>query len=128
MFLVNQTNNTVTRLGTCPYAVKATISLASRPLEVNLTPDARTGPATSYDNTVNFIDVATNTVVFDLATGSTVNTSGIAIAPDGTRAYIASFNNSNSLVLAIDIATRNIIATISVIAFPQSLFVTPDGS
>ncbi|HYL75809.1 MAG TPA: hypothetical protein VEU96_16485 [Bryobacteraceae bacterium] len=125
---VNQTNNTVTRVGTCPVAVKAVISVASRPIEVELTPDARTALVTSYDNVVNFIDVASNSVIFKFTTDSTVNPSGIAIAPDGTRAYITSFNSSNGAVLAIDLGTRSIIATIPVNAFPQSLFMTPDGA
>ncbi len=128
VLVANQTNNTVTRLGTCPVAVKATISVASRPIEVELTPDAKTALVTSYDNVVNFIDVASNTVTFRLTTDSTVNPSGIAITPDGTRAYVTSFNIANGAVLAIDLATRSIIATIPVTSFPQSLFMTPDGS
>lgn len=128
VLLVNQTNNTVTRLGTCPFAIKTIIPVASRPLEVDLMPDAQTALVTSYDNAVNFIDLTSNKVAFTLTTDSSVNPSGIAITPDGTRAYITSFNSMNPAVLAIDLASRSIVATIPVTTYPQSLFMTPDGS
>ena len=128
VLLVNQTNNTVTRLSTCPYQAKTTIPVAAKPIAVDITPDARTAVVTSYTNAVNFIDIASNRVSFTLTTDFNVNPFGVAISPDGTRAYVTSYNNSNPEVLVIDVATHAIVATIPVAPFPLAAFLTPDGS
>jgi YVTN family beta-propeller protein len=121
-------NAIVTRISTCPLQVKATIPVVSRPLQIEVTPDGATALVTSFDNAVNFIDLATNTVTFTLMTGPTINPNGIAISPDGTRAYVTSFNTNNPVVVVIDVAARKAIGTISTIQFPQGATLTPDGS
>ena len=118
----------VTRFATCPFQIKTTIPVVSRPLEIAITPDGTTALVTSFDNAVNFIDLGSNQVTFTLRTDSTINPHGIAISPDGSRAYVSSFNSNNSVVVTIDLATRKIIASISVDAFPQGMTLTPDGS
>jgi DNA-binding beta-propeller fold protein YncE len=60
-------------------------------------------------------------------TDPSINPDGIAISPDGTRAYITSFN-TNGGVSVIELASRAIIATIPTNAFPQGVEITPDGS
>jgi YVTN family beta-propeller protein len=125
---VNHPNAKVTRLSTCPFSIKATIPVVSRPLQIDITPDGLTALVTSFDNAVNFIDLRSNQVVFTLKTDFNVNPDGIAITPDGTRAYITSFNQNNPVVQVIDIASRAVTATINVNAYPQGAFVTPDGS
>jgi DNA-binding beta-propeller fold protein YncE len=77
---------------------------------------------------VNFIGLTANTVSFTLRTDPSINPAGIAITPDGTRAYVTSFNNINSVILVIDIASHAIMSTIPAAAWPQGAFVTPDGS
>jgi YVTN family beta-propeller protein len=120
-------NAEVTRISTCPFLVKATIPVVSRPLQIEVTPDGATALVTSFDNAVNFIDLATNTVTFTLMTDVSINPNGIAISPDGARAYVTSFNNSGA-VLVIDLVSRKVIATISSIQFAQGATLTPDGS
>jgi YVTN family beta-propeller protein len=83
---------------------------------------------TSFDNAVNFIDLATNKVTFTLMTDFDINPHGIAINSDGTRAYITSFNNDNPVVATIDMASRQVISTLFVNAYPQSVYVTPDDT
>jgi len=118
----------VTRVSTCPFAIKATIPVPTRPLEVQVTPDGSTALVTSFDNAVSFISLATNTVAFTLNTDPSINPHGLAITNDGTRAYITSFNDTNPVVQVIDIAARKIIATIPTIAYPQGATLTPDNS
>jgi len=118
----------VTRFSTCPFQIKTSIPVVSRPLQIAITPDGSTALVTSFDNAVNFINLGSNQVTFTLMTDSTINPHGVDILPDGSRAYITSFNSGNAAVLVIDLATRKIIATISVDAFPQGATLTPDGS
>src|SRR5437870_2398375 len=61
---------------------------------------------TSCDNTVSVIDTATNTVIATIPVG--LNPFGVAITPDGTRAYVvnhgADFEGSHGTVSVIDTA------------------------
>ncbi len=123
---VNHVNSLVTRLTTCPFAVKKTIRVASRPLQIAITPDGQMALVTSFDNAINFIDLNTNTVVFTLSVF--FNPHGIAITSDGKTAYVASFDNINSLIATIDIASRTVTKTVQTNAYPQSVFLSPDDS
>jgi YVTN family beta-propeller protein len=127
VFQVNHVNALVTRISTCPLAITQTIPVVTRPLQVVMTPDGLTALVTSFDNALNFIDVATNKVTFTLMTDASINPDGLAISPDGTRAYITSFN-TNGGVAVIDLTARKIIATIPTSAYPQGVALTPDGS
>ncbi len=127
IFQTDHAEALVTRVSTCPFAIKVTIPVATRPLQVAVTPDGSTALVTSFDNAVNFIDLATNKVTYTLLTDSTINPHGLAISPDGTRAYITSFN-TNGLIAVIDLASKKIIATIPTISYAQGLTLTPDGS
>lgn len=128
---VLQTNHThalVTRVSTCPFAIKAKIPVVSRPLQVEVTPDGTMALVTSFDNAVNFIDLASNRVTFTLTTDPSINPHGIAISPDGSKAYFTNFNSENPVVSVIDMATRKIVSSIRVSTFAQGLTLSPDGS
>jgi len=127
IFQTDHAEALVTRVSTCPFAIKVTIPVVTRPLQVQVTPDGSTALVTSFDNAVNFIDLATNKVTTTLMTDSSINPHGLAISPDGTRAYISSFN-TNGVIAVIDLSSRKIIATIPTISYPQGLTLTPDGS
>jgi YVTN family beta-propeller protein len=127
VFQTVHTQALVTRISTCPFKIKVSIPVMTRPLQVVMTPDGTTALVTSFDNAVNFIDLATNTVTFTLMTDPSINPNGLAISPDGTRAYIGSFN-TNGGVSVIDMASRAIIATLPTNAYPQGVTITPDGS
>jgi YVTN family beta-propeller protein len=128
VLLVNHGTNSVTRLNACSGAVIAKINVISNPLQAGLTPDGATALVTSFDNAVNFINLNTNSVAFTLTTPFDVNPDGIVISPDGTLAYITSFNNNNPSVQVIDIVQRKIAGSLSLNTYPQSVFITPDGS
>ena len=130
IFQTVHTNAQVTRLSTCPaFQIKARIKVATRPLQIQITPDGSTALVTSFDHAVNFIDLATNSVTFTLPTLPTVTPNGLAITPDGTKAYITGYSMNNSVVQVIDLTTRTVTATFPT-TFPwaQSATLTPDGS
>ncbi|HEY4361495.1 MAG TPA: YncE family protein [Bryobacteraceae bacterium] len=129
IFQTVHTNAQVTRISTCPFQIKARIPVVSRPLQIAITPDGATALVTSFDNAVNFIDLATNKVTTTLITSDSVNPNGLAISPDGTKAYITSFDPDDPVVQVIDMATRKIVATFSTtLQYPQGATLSPDGS
>jgi YVTN family beta-propeller protein len=77
------------------------------------------------DNTVSVIDTLTNTVIDTIPVGN--GPLGIAITPDGTRAYVTNFFFGNT-VSVIDTLTNTVIDTIPVGNFPEGIAITPDGT
>ena len=71
-------------------------------------------------NTVSVIDTATNTVVATIPVGD--HPFGIAITPDGTRAYVTDIISRT--VSVIDTATNTVVAT-SPIEEPFGIAITP---
>ena len=125
---VNHDRASVNRISSCGFKLLATIPVAAQPLQIAFTPDGLTALVTSFDNAVNFIDLASNRVTFTLMTAFDVNPHGIAISSDGARAYITSFNTENAQVAVIDMASRKVISSISVTSYPQTATLTPDDS
>jgi len=120
------------RFRSCPFSVVAQIPLGTNTLQVAITPDGSTAIVTSFDSTVFFVDLSTNTVKQTVLLDSGLNPNGIAISPDGTRAYITSFNNNTPtpviVVMDLTSANKNIVAQIPTIQFPSGATLTPDGS
>jgi YVTN family beta-propeller protein len=78
-----------------------------------------------YPGTVSMIDTATNSVVgAPITVGG--NPRGIAITPDGTRAYV-SVTILNT-VAVVDTQTNSVIGNIPVGSAPFGIAITPDGS
>jgi DNA-binding beta-propeller fold protein YncE len=130
IFQVNHDNASVNRIGTCPFQFKATIPVATRPLQIAITPDGSTMLVTSFDNAVNFINPATNQVTFTLNTG-TINPNGLAITPDGAFAYITNFvtGAEGASISKIDLSSQTIVQTIPAFgSYPQNLILSPDGA
>lgn len=75
--------------------------------------------------TVSAIDTTTNTVTAEIQVGA--GPLGIAVTPDGTRAYVA--NNYDNTVSVIDTRKSAVIATISdgIGVFPRGVAITDDG-
>ena len=61
------------------------------------------------DGTVSVIDTAVNSVIASITIGqgpvSGEGPAGVAISPDGTRAYVSNFSYTGSAVSVIDTAT-----------------------
>lgn len=81
-------------------------------------------PNTTVPGAVQVIDTATNTLVATVAVGR--SPFGIAITPDGTRAYVV--NVSDDSVSVIDTASNTVVATVGVGVFPTGVAITPDGA
>jgi YVTN family beta-propeller protein len=78
------------------------------------------------DGTISVIDTSTNELVTTivLAMGSTP--SGIAITPDGTRAYISA-GDTTEQVDVLDTATNTLLTAISPISFSKAIAISSDG-
>lgn len=118
----------MTSVGLCPLRVLKEITVTSNPLQAAVMPDGATVLVTSYDSAVTFISTASDTVAFTLATPN-YYPSGIAISPDGTRAYVTNYFDSNPALLVIDIPNRKLLSTIPLpLAYPRVVVLTPDGA
>jgi len=71
------------------------------------------------------IDTATNTVIATVAQAQPV---GVAITPDGSRAYVSNNPTAAGSVSVIDTATNTVTATVGVGLNAQSLAITADGT
>jgi YVTN family beta-propeller protein len=70
------------------------------------------------------IAIASNTVV---ATVPTFQPVGVALTPDGTRAYVTNSSATFGSVSVIETATNTMSDTISIGPNAQSIAITPDG-
>jgi YVTN family beta-propeller protein len=75
-------------------------------------------------NTVSVIDSSSNTIVATATVGSAPG--GVAVTPDGTRAYVA--NNHSNSVSVIDTSSNTVVATVAVGSAPGGVAMTPDGT
>jgi YVTN family beta-propeller protein len=135
VFRTNHNENSVTRISTCPFAVKTTIQVFANPLQVAVSPDGTQalvtsfGPLTGSGGAVTYISLSSNQVTSTVMMPNGATPNGLAISPDGTTAYIGNFTNPGQSILVMDIASQMITATIqNVVAYPSGLTLTPDGS
>ena len=84
---------------------------------------ARAYVANFGSNSVSVIDTSSNTVVATVGVGSQPN--GVAITPDGTRAYVA---NGGGDVWVIDTSSNTVVAKVVVGSYPTGVAITPDGA
>jgi DNA-binding beta-propeller fold protein YncE len=133
----NHNESNVSRVSTCPFAIKTTIPVSQNPLQIAVTPDGSTALVTSFGSldgsggAVTFINLMTNQVTNTVNTlgNFVVTPNGLAISPDGTTAYIGNFTNPGQSIQVMNIATQTITASIpNVVAYPSAMTVTPDGS
>jgi YVTN family beta-propeller protein len=108
--------------------VNAEIPVPLDPLQLGLTPDGSTVLVSDNDSAVTFIDTATDKVTFTLNTPG-YYPSGIAVSPDGMRAYVTNYDEVNQCLLVIDIPNRRMLSTIPLpLVYPRVVVITPDGS
>lgn len=120
----------VRAVDTASNSVIATIAAGSNPEAIAITPDGKSAYVTTIicsvpgcpsnpppQASVVVIDIASNSVKATITIGNlpTVQTpgallSGIAISPDGTRAYVS--NGQGNQIWAIDTASNQVVATI----------------
>ncbi len=110
-------------IDTSTNTVIATIGMF-QPVGAAITPDGTRVYVTNSSPTfgsVSVIDTASNTVIATVGIGPDAQL--LAITPDGTHAYAASFG-SNS-VFVIDTATNTVTGTVGVEAAPVGVAITP---
>jgi DNA-binding beta-propeller fold protein YncE len=131
----NHNEDSVSRISTCPFALKKTIPVFANPLQVAETPDGSTALVTSFGSldgsggAVTFINLSSNQVTSTVTMPFGVTPNGLAISPDGTTAYIGNFKNPGQSILVMNIASQTVTASIPNVApYPSGLTLTPDGS
>ena len=118
----------ITVLDTQTNAVVDTITVCTdftcSPLIPAVTPNGARLYVTNFShNTVSVIDTLTNQVIDTITVGQ--SPWGIAITPDGKRAYVA---NLSGTISVIDTSTNTVIDTIADEDGPFGVAITPDGT
>ena len=78
---------------------------------------------TDANASVLVIDTVSNKGVASIKVGDLP--AGVAITPDGKRAYVA--NSAARSVSVVDTASNTVLATVEVEPNPQQIAITPDG-
>ena len=80
-------------------------------------------------NTVSVVATASNTVTATITDPNFSGPIGVAVAPDGSRVYVANYGSGKGdTVSVIATASNTVTATITVGGLPVGVAVTPDGS
>jgi len=147
-YVPNFTANTVSAINTVSNSVTS-ISVSGDPFAVAVSPDStKAYVADAGDGTIAVIKTSTNalcttstcssTGTYPMSTGSTATPSGIAVLPNGTKAYVAL--QGTDRVSVINTTTDNICTTSTCAsggtypivlasgAGPRSVAVTPTGA
>ena len=109
--------------------VRGTIRVGNGPRGAAVSPDGRrVYIADLHPNAVSVIDTATNRVI--ATTPVSAPPQYVAIAPNGQRAYVTTYNDADGTGHAVQVmntATNTVMATIPVGSNPYAAAVTPDG-
>jgi YVTN family beta-propeller protein len=127
VYASNTSAETVTVIDTATNrAVDPPIIVGGTPAEgLAITPDGSTLVVANRDGYASVVDTAMNQGVVNVQVGK--ETFGVAINPNGSRAYLS--NSTESTVSVLDIAARQVLGSaIPAAGNPGFLAVTPDGS
>jgi YVTN family beta-propeller protein len=126
--------NSVAVMNTCPVSRGGRIPVGKKPIAVATTPDGLSALVSNVDDgTISVINLATLTVSQTISlpplNGFAMRPSGIAILPDGSKAYVADHVDlPGGAVYVIDLTTMKFSTMFDVGGFPASIAVTPDSS
>src|SRR5215831_14142690 len=125
LYVPNQLSDSVTVIDTpTNTTVPPAIAVGVSPQTAAVRGDESLVYVTNQLNkTVSVINTATNTVVATIP--GFAAPFGVALSPDGTRAYVTNLGNTVSVV---NTATNTVVATIPGFAFPLGVAVSPDGT
>jgi YVTN family beta-propeller protein len=124
-YVSNAGSGTVSVIATASNSVIATISGIACPYHTRLIHfESELLVSSQCDNTLKVVSTATNTIVKSIPTGPTPR--GIAVTPDGTRAYVANFGGNTLDVIDLT-ALTNLGTPITVGLNPRGLALAPGG-
>jgi YVTN family beta-propeller protein len=134
ILIAEHKRNTVAFINTCPPAIATRVTVGTHPAAVKATLDGQSAlVANTDDGTVSVVNLAsrtvTRTISVPLVNNQMMQPNAIVMAPDGTRAYIASHVDlPGSFVFILDLATMSFTGSIPVGGFPAGMAITPDGT
>lgn len=95
-------------------------------LYIAISPDGTRAYVSTIGNEIGVIDLSDYSTTTIPVGGLGIQTWGIAITPDGQKIYVTDF--TTDLVYVVDVATQDVINTITVGTGPNSVGITPNGS
>jgi YVTN family beta-propeller protein len=105
------------------------------PWDVKVTPDGRKAYVTDFSDedgsgsgVIAVVDLVRRQQATTISVGTNSEAFGIAIAPDGSRAYVTSNASGNAPVYIIDTSTDSVAGTIPNVGSGGIPAITPDGS
>jgi YVTN family beta-propeller protein len=139
-YVANYGSNSVSVINTATNGIVATVPVGINPDALAVTPDRarvyvvnQTACRDFFQCEFQFPPPPSNVSVIDTATNAVIATVtvghfpiGIAITPDGTRAYVT--NHGDGSVSVINTATNLVAATITGLSGPTGIAITPDGT
>lgn len=124
LFAVNYLSHDLSEIDPLTLAVRRNIELSCMPSALVISPDGSTGYALCRNTgRVLYVDLISGT---EIAAVPIVFPFGLAIAPDGNRAYV-SRSMFSRYVDVVDLIQRKVTTSISVGRSPQGIIVGPSG-
>src|SRR5215831_15920422 len=133
-FVTNPGSDSVSIFDTATNTVVKKVSVGvDSTVGVAITPDGKIAYVSDRGaRNVGVIDIATGVLVIYTATNKVVASvkvgdtpAGVAITPDGKRAYVANLGARS--VSVVDTPSNTVLATVEVEPSPQQIAITPDG-
>jgi YVTN family beta-propeller protein len=126
-YVTNELENTLSVIRTASNSVIATLPVGSGPTSAAMSPDGQRVYVLNGSGTtsVSVISTMTDAVLATIPLG-VPQARGMAIVPDGSRLYVATYG-SNS-VIVVNTASLAVVNEISVGNLPAGVDITPDGS
>jgi YVTN family beta-propeller protein len=126
VYVPNSNDGTVSVIDTATNRVTATFTVGGAPVGAVVTPDNAHVYIANFNNAVNVVATATNTVTATITHSSMSGPLEAAITPDGKTVYVT--NEISNKVTVISTATNTATTAIPVGQIPNGLVVTPDGT
>jgi YVTN family beta-propeller protein len=130
--ITNWGDKSVSLLDTANLRERTRVPVGIHPTDLAFGPDGRLFVANAGSNSVSVIkdDHVVETIMTSLHAGDPVGTTpnAVAVAPDGSRLYVADADNNDIAVIDIhDASSSRVVGFIPTGWYPSTLALTPDG-
>ena len=123
-YVTNQYSNNVGIIDVATGVQTGVIPVSGNPFQVLVSPDGSRLYVTTNENKLLAIDLGTNAIVGQLATGATAN--GLAQNADGSKLYVST--RAGGSVIEVNTATLAAARTFTPGGTTQAVLVAPDGA